>query len=443
MRNPPSPTLPEPIASLSLIDSHLEESRSTIPWQSLTAPPEQKRSGLFHMKWPGSKTKADRKKAQTKSTYSQESNDSGLPKFMSFTFALTGKALLMWKKDGDTLVRMELEAPVHHCINLGDLLPGGAAADRSISLRYVVEGNEWVSAIVAHNVANQRRLSLFVVHCSGLLERSSLYPLDDHTEPRCLAISPNNAFIAVGFGTKVLLLHYQGAEQQWMRILHIPDIARPATARFQAVGFSGDNSCLAVSTQKREAVRSDDDDVVFTHVWRCEPGSNSPLALWPCRMPTDGLGLTTIHFHPALAMGLITGMAATPYPLFLTPRGRHLPLTPSSGVPDFRIRCSAARPLPNSHQIYLLDQRNRVLCADLQAQSVRVIADLHALRGAPKPQEDPAAMGLSESGRLRVFWRQGTGLHVVEIETREKMGVGRCVDKEDVSWRWTDAVGAS
>ncbi|KAI0434336.1 hypothetical protein F5Y09DRAFT_267763 [Xylaria sp. FL1042] len=443
IRTPPSPTLPEPITSLNIIDNHLEEFRFATPSQPSTTSPEQKRNGLFHIKWPGSKTKSDRGKVQPRSTYSQESNDSELPKFMSFTFALTGGALLVWKKDGDILVRMELEASVQRSINLGELLPSGADIDRSVSTRFAVEGSEWISAIVAHNVAHQRRLSLFVVHCSGLPERSSIYPLDDHTEPRCLAISSNNAFVAVGFGTKVLLFYYQGGEQQWLRVLRIPELTNPSMARFQVMSFSGDSSCLAVSTQKRDAMRSEDDDVVFTHVWRCEPGSNSPLTLWPCGMPTDGQGLTTINFHPVLASGLITGLTTTPYPLFLAPRDRHLPPTPSSSIPDFRIRCSTVRAPPSGHQMYLLDQRNRVLYADLQAQSVRVIADLHALRGALKPQEEPAIMGISESGRLRVFWRQGGGLHIVEIETRERMGVGRYFNKEDVSWRWFDALGAS
>ncbi|KAI0538133.1 hypothetical protein GGR58DRAFT_468947 [Xylaria digitata] len=52
-------------------------------------------------------------------------------------------------------------------------------------------------------------------------------------------------------------------------------------------------------------------------------------------------------------------------------------------------------------------------------------------------------MGISDSGRLRVFWRQGAGLYVVEIETGERMGVERYLDKEDVSWRWFDAICAS
>ncbi|KAI1271067.1 hypothetical protein F5Y07DRAFT_393048 [Xylaria sp. FL0933] len=404
-----TPTLPEPITSLNIIDNHPEEFRFTNSSRPSTASPEQKRNALFNIKWPGLKAKSNRNKGQPRSTYAQESNDAGLPKFMSFTFALTGRALLVWKKDGDILVRIELEASVLRSVDLGALLPGGTDIDRSASIRFA-------------------RLSLFVVHCSGLPERSSVYPLDDHTEPRCLAISANNAFVAVGFGTNVLLLYYQGAEQRWLRVLRIPELTNPSMARFQMMNFSGDSSCLVVSTQKRDAMRSEDDDVVFTHVWQCAPSSHSPLTLWPCRMPT--VRLTTINFHPVLATGLITGLTTTHYPLFLV-------------VPNFRIRCSMAHAPPSGHQIYLLDQRSRVLCADLQAQSVHVIADLNALHGALKPQEEQAIIGVSMAGRLKVFWRQGNELHIVEIETRERMGVGLYYNKEDISWRWFDALGVS
>jgi hypothetical protein len=160
MRNPPSPTLPEPIESLGIIDSHIERLRANAspraPTVAQTAPVEQKRNGLFNIKWPGSKTKTEGKKAPPKSTYSQESNDSELPKFMAFAFALTGNALLVWKKDSEALVRIELETSVHRYINLGEMLPGKPNMDRMASIRFAVEGSEWISAIVAHTVANQR-----------------------------------------------------------------------------------------------------------------------------------------------------------------------------------------------------------------------------------------------------------------------------------------------
>jgi len=160
MRNPPSPTLPEPIESLGIIDSHLERLRANtsprIPTATQVAPVEQKRNGRFNIKWPGSKTKTEGKKAPPKSTYSQESNDSELPKFMAFTFALTGNAVLVWKKDSEALVRIELETSVHRYINLGEMLPGKRDMDRTVSIRFAVEGSEWISAIAAHTVANQR-----------------------------------------------------------------------------------------------------------------------------------------------------------------------------------------------------------------------------------------------------------------------------------------------
>jgi hypothetical protein len=64
--------------------------------------------------------------------------------------------LLLWKKDGEALVRMELEASTQQSISLGELLPGGTEIDQSLNIIFVAEGGDWISAIMAHNVANQR-----------------------------------------------------------------------------------------------------------------------------------------------------------------------------------------------------------------------------------------------------------------------------------------------
>ncbi|KAI1336877.1 hypothetical protein F5Y15DRAFT_418445 [Xylariaceae sp. FL0016] len=426
MRNPPSPTLPEPLSTLQSIDRELASIHASTP-SRLSTTPDPKRSGLFNFKW--SKSKPSRKDTRPTSTLSQSSGDAVLPKFLSFCFSLTGENLLIWRKDAESLVRVEIKSNEGRLINLGRLLPLEGDGDRSVSIRFVAEGSEWLSVIVSHTVSHQRRLSLLMLHSSGLPEHSSLSPLDDHAEPRCLAVSSDNSFVAIGFGTKVLLLHYQGAEQHWIRILHIQELTNPTTAKFQAISFSGDNSCLVVSTQKRDVTRSHDDDVVYTHVWRCEPGLNLPLVLWPCKMPTDGQGLTTIHYHPVLSVAMITGMISTPYPLFLTSKESPLPPIPTT-IPDFRIRCSCA---------FYLDQRNRVFLVDLRTRNVRQISDLNTIRGSLKPQEEPAAMTVTSEGQLRVFWRQASGLWCVDVDTRERLPP----QKKNLRPIWMEAIGGA
>ncbi|KAI1862629.1 uncharacterized protein JN550_010154 [Neoarthrinium moseri] len=271
-------------------------------------------------------------------------------------------------------------------------------------------------------------------HVSGLPEFTSLHQLDEHAEPRCLTISPDNAYIAIGFGAKVLLFRYQGAEQQWLRILHVLEFDFAANIRFQALSFSADSTCLAVASQKRGTTRTQDDDTVYSSVWRCEPGANAPLKLWTCQMPTDGQGLTAIHFHPALSLGMVIGLIATPYPLFLSPATQTLPPIPTT-ISDFRMRCCCTSPPPSSNILYLMDVRNRVFQVDLQLQSLRQIADLNTMRGALKPQEEAAALSITPDGLLRVFWRQAQDLWCVEIKEH------LMPQKKNLRDIWVEAVG--
>ncbi|KAH8671348.1 hypothetical protein BX600DRAFT_246753 [Xylariales sp. PMI_506] len=431
---PQSSCLPEPVSFIDIIDRDLEDPRP----QRVASTGKPKGGGLFSLKWPGSAKGRNRQNSKdstkAKSIISQESGGTSLPKFLSFSFSLTGKNLLMWKKDSESLVRAELEVNGGRLINLGALLPSGTDGDKSVNIRFVVEGDEWIAAVLSHNISYNRRLSLLVLHSSGLPEHSALHPLDEHAEPRCLAISPDNRYIAIGFGTKVLLLHYQHAEQQWQRILQVPEFSATSAVRFQAMSFAADSSCLVVSTQKRDMGRSEDDDTVYSSVWRCDPGANAPLRLWSCRMPTDGLSLTSIHFHPSLSLGLITGLTPTPYSLFLSPANQHLPAVPTN-IHDFRIRCCCASPSPNSNILYFLDARNKIFRVDLQSQSFRQIADLHTTRGALKPQEEPAALSVTADGQLRVFWRQGPGLWCVDV--RERVAP----QKKNLREIWLEAVG--
>ncbi|KAI5922068.1 hypothetical protein F4810DRAFT_721593 [Camillea tinctor] len=441
----PSPTLPEPVSYLHSIERELSEIRPFTPSRDPPPEPSQpqpKRTGFCSRKWLGSKPKPSRKDSKPKSTYSQDSNgEPTLPQFLSFGFSHTGKNLLIWKKDGEALVRIEVEADGGRLLDLREMLPlsegEGDAVDILVNLRFAAEGDEWIAAIISYNITHQRRTSLLMFHSSGLPKHSTLYPLNNYAiKPRCLAISPDNAFLAAG---------------------------GPATPRFQALGFSADSSCLAVSTQIRHSMlRSDDDDSVFTRVWRCEPGSNDSMALWPCRMPTDGQGLTTITFHPHLSTALITGLTSTPYPLFLTPQDTTPPpssysysssSSPSSpDIFDFRIRAACARPPPHAHVAYLLDHRSRIFRADLRARTTRLVADLGALRGSLRPREEPA--GLAVDGEVvRVFWRQGPGLWCAEVDvaasttTAERDGKGgarmtKAKTKTNLRRIWMEAVGA-
>jgi hypothetical protein len=70
------------------------------------------------------------------------------------------------------------------------------------------------------------------------------------------------------------------------------------------------------------------------------------------------------------------------------------------------------------------------------AQSLRVVADLNTVRGALRPQEEPAALSVAPDGHtVRVFWRQGPGLWCVDV--RERL----TPQKRNLREIWLEAVG--
>jgi len=150
----------------------------------------------------------------------------------------------------------------------------------------------------------------------------------------------------------------------------------------------------------------------------------------------DGQGLTSIHYHPSLSLALVAGLTSTPYPLFLTRFEQQPPAPVPPAISDFRIRSCCASPLATSSNIlYFLDARNKVHRVDLRTQSIQQVADLHTARGALKPQEEAAALAVTAEGHLRVFWRQGAGLWLVDAGERV------APQKTNLRDIWLDAVG--
>jgi hypothetical protein len=73
-----------------------------------------------------------------------------LPRYLSFCFSLSGKNLILWKKDSQALVRIEVESSGSRLLDLTDMLPASNEA-RAVNIRYVAEGNDWICALITHN----------------------------------------------------------------------------------------------------------------------------------------------------------------------------------------------------------------------------------------------------------------------------------------------------
>jgi hypothetical protein len=75
---------------------------------------------------------------------------STLPKYLSFCFSLVGENLLIWKKDGQSLVRIEVESRGSRLLDLRDMLTANDEVT-AITIRYVAEGNDWICILLSRN----------------------------------------------------------------------------------------------------------------------------------------------------------------------------------------------------------------------------------------------------------------------------------------------------
>jgi hypothetical protein len=86
-----------------------------------------------------------------------------------------------------------------------------------------------------------------------------------------------------------------------------------------------------------------------------------------------------------------------------------------------------------------MDFKNRIFKIDIRERSVVPIGDLNMERGALTVKEEPAAMGVTADGQVRLFWRQGSGLWVCML--REEGGEGRKKEMVNLRGVWEDAGG--
>jgi hypothetical protein len=77
-------------------------------------------------------------------------NTGSFPKYLSFCFSLSGTNILIWKKDGQALVRIEVESRRSRLLDLKDMIPTSDEAN-TVTIRYVAEGNDWISVLMSHN----------------------------------------------------------------------------------------------------------------------------------------------------------------------------------------------------------------------------------------------------------------------------------------------------
>jgi hypothetical protein len=117
----------------------------------------------------------------------------------------------------------------------------------------------------------------------------SLWKLDAHLRPTTLAMSRDNALVAVGYGPVVHLYRYESNMQSWRADLFMDEFKSPEEVKSQIVSFSNDSQFIIVANQRFDRARGRDDDGMHARVWRCEENVGQGFKLDHCRLPTVSL----------------------------------------------------------------------------------------------------------------------------------------------------------
>lgn len=131
-----------------------------------------------------------------------------------------------------------------------------------------------------------QRFILLVIPASGSHPQPPLLPLPQDLRPLSLAISRDNAYVAVGFGSTIHLYHYQGSTMVWGSSIPVAEFRTPQQVKYQILNFSPDSRYLIIATQKYDKYRGRDDDTVWVRVWRCEENAGEGTSIGVCKMPT-------------------------------------------------------------------------------------------------------------------------------------------------------------
>jgi hypothetical protein len=119
-----------PISSISSGNSSFQESTKT----------SQAANGIFGLRW-GRSSKAP-KKTSTKTRATAL-----LPDSLQFCFSNCAKHLLVWRRNGDSIVRICAHDRQSRLLSLTNSIPNGEM-DRSVNIKLVEEGEGWISVIL-------------------------------------------------------------------------------------------------------------------------------------------------------------------------------------------------------------------------------------------------------------------------------------------------------
>ena len=94
--------------------------------------------------------------ASSSSGLSKEIPGNPLPSALSFCFCASGRNLLIWKKDGDSIISINIESRRSRSLSLlKSIAP--SEEDKRVRVKLVAGGNDWIAAVMTHKQVCQQK----------------------------------------------------------------------------------------------------------------------------------------------------------------------------------------------------------------------------------------------------------------------------------------------
>ena len=87
---------------------------------------------------------------------SKEIQGNPLPSALSFCFCASGRNLLIWKKDGDSIISINIESRRSRSLSLLKSI-AASEEDKRVRVKLAAGGNDWIAAVMTHKQVCQQK----------------------------------------------------------------------------------------------------------------------------------------------------------------------------------------------------------------------------------------------------------------------------------------------
>ncbi|KAK4445449.1 hypothetical protein QBC34DRAFT_472342 [Podospora aff. communis PSN243] len=410
------PNLPE--VDYGLVDrSHASSPRPSSPTAPSIANSSRtsfrKKFSVFGIKFGGPKRSS-----------ASESLGASVPQDLQFRFSAAGTLLLLWSRRSPSHIT-KIPWPfqsgtlleVHQQTDQNTIRSGSGAA---VSIRLVEGGTNSVAVVI---VADAKTSKLLYFDQDGHKAETALGLLPSATAATCLAVSRDDAAIAVGSGAAIHLFRIVNRTPYLTHTLqpHSQCAAFSSSNsdqyRIQRVNFSPDSAFLIAATQEYAGSHK---YPVHIRLFRCSASGLEPTIehdLEPTSLSLgygDDTGLTGIYSavdltRPENSRLFLTAACNKSYSAILSlggKRGKHKHLDLAEKRIDNAAQFGDAFAFKSG--------RHKLCLLDMPSGTTREIANFAAERADLKVLQDAMAVGMPSRGTVFAFWKGNKGSLVLK-----------------------------